>query len=265
MTNKDFQEMVLEKARELYRDMPWRTDTRPYYVLVSEIMLQQTQVSRVLPKFEAFIKKFPDEKSLAAASLADVLMKWQGLGYNRRAKYLHQAAKKIVELDGFPATEKDLMALPGVGKNTAGAICAYSFNLSSVFVETNIRTVYIHHFFNDEFDINDKQILEKLKDTIDTEHPREFYWSLMDYGSWLKANGVRNNASSKHYVKQAQLKGSVREVRGYILRQLVAGEPINYEIVATAFDETRAHEALEGLARDAIIHKKSSSYHLTKA
>ena len=148
VTNRQFRELVWQKGRELYRDMPWREDTRPYFVLVSELMLQQTQVSRVIPKFKEFIKHFPDERALASASLGDVLKQWQGLGYNRRAKYLHEAARMIVDEFGgeFPKDQKDMQRLPGVGKNTAGAIAAYSFNQPSVFVETNIRTVFIHHF-----------------------------------------------------------------------------------------------------------------------
>ena len=143
MNTADFQELIWEKGRELYRDMPWRDDTRPYYVLVSELMLQQTQVDRVIPKFDAFITRFPDEAALAAASLADVLTLWSGLGYNRRAKYLHDAAKMIMaEFSGiFPTTYDELVKLPGVGPNTAGAIMTYAYNQPVVFIETNVRTV----------------------------------------------------------------------------------------------------------------------------
>src|SRR5690606_25304134 len=141
---------------------------------------------------------------------------WQGLGYNRRAKFLHEAAKMIVrEYSGiFPEDERGLLSLPGVGKNTAGAIRAYAFNHSSIFVETNIRSVYIHHFFNDQYDIDDKQIIEQLEATIDREEPRRFYWALMDYGSWLKAQGIKNISASKHYKKQSAMEGIVRETRG---------------------------------------------------
>ncbi len=245
--------------------MPWREDTRPYFVLVSELMLQQTQVSRVIPKFQNFIVKFPTEQVLARAQLADVLKAWQGLGYNRRAKFLHETAKQLIEQESFPSTEKELLKLPGVGKNTAGAILAYSFNQPSLFIETNIRTVYIHHFFNDRVDVDDKEILEKLTETIDHEHPREFYWSLMDYGSWLKANGVRNSSSSKHYKKQPPLKGSVREVRGHIVRALANDETLSYTSIEKLFGAGRTKEAFEGLLRDCIITKKGASYHLTKA
>lgn len=246
--------------------MPWRDDTRPYYVLVSELMLQQTQVVRVISKFEAFIARFPDEQTLASASLADVLKLWQGLGYNRRAKFLHEAAKMIVsEFDGqFPENEIDIVKLPGVGKNTAGALAAYAFNRPRIFVETNIRTVYIHHFFNDQFDVDDRQIIEKLDATIDHEHPREFYWALMDYGSWLKANGVRNISNSKHYKKQSPLKGSLRETRGKILKELAKRDQSIDELQRAVNMDDRFSRATEGLKRDKLIAQTGNQLHLTK-
>jgi A/G-specific adenine glycosylase len=256
---EQFQDIIQQKANELYRDMPWREDTRPYYVLVSELMLQQTQVARVVPKFEAFIDAFPSEKELASASLANVLIHWQGLGYNRRAKFLHEAAKDIVARGTFPDTREDLLKLPGVGKNTAGAILAYSFNQPCIFIETNIRTVYIHHFFNDQFDIDDKQITELLEQTIDHEHPREFYWALMDYGSWLKGNGVRNISSSKHYKKQSPLAGSLREMRGMIIRNLSN----NTEVEQLKVD-ARFEQALKDLEREGMINSDSGIIKLTK-
>lgn len=266
MQNHGFNELLWQKASELFRDMPWRTDTRPYYVLVSELMLQQTQVARVIPKFNMFIEHFPNEQLLADASLADVLQAWQGLGYNRRAKFLHDSAKRIVRDFGgmFPAKAADILSLPGVGKNTLGAIEAYAFNRPSIFVETNIRTVYIHHFFNDRVEIDDGQIIEMLNQTIDTEHPREFYWALMDYGSWLKANGVRTNAKSKAYKKQSPLSGSVREVRGQIIRSLSDGEMREDALMLTIEADERFERALSGLITDGLVAKTGDVCHLTK-
>jgi len=264
--NEDFKELVWQKGRELYRPMPWRSDTRPYYVLVSELMLQQTQVARVIPKFQSFINAFPNEVELAGASLADVLKQWQGLGYNRRAKYLHDAAKMIQhDFEGtFPTAYKDIIRLPGVGKNTTGAILAYSFNQPSIFIETNIRTVYIHHFFNDHFDVDDKQITQKLEQTIDKQDPRGFYWSLMDYGSWLKANGMRNISRSKHYKKQSKLEGSVRQVRGAIIREL-GNQTYARETLRKALGaDNRFDPALEGLLRDGLVSESAGKSHLTK-
>lgn len=246
--------------------MPWRQDTRPYYVLVSELMLQQTQVIRVIPKFNAFIERFPNEWSLAKASLADVLKLWQGLGYNRRAKFLHEAAKIIMSDFGgiFPNDEASLIKLPGVGKNTAGAVMAYAFNKPSTFIETNIRTVYIHHFFNDQFDVDDKQIIELLEATIDKKNPRTFYQALMDYGSWLKANGIRNVNSSKHYKKQLPLKGSIREVRGKIVRELTAADMEVGELQKRVGVDDRFDVALAGLIADGLVTQAATMLYLTK-
>lgn len=265
MNTQEFQRLLAQKGEELYRTMTWREDTRAYYVLVSELMLQQTQVPRVVPKFEAFIAAFPDEKALAAATLADVLKLWQGLGYNRRAKFLHQAAQMIVnEFDGaFPETPEDILRLPGVGKNTAGAILAYAFNQPAIYVETNVRTVYIHRFFTDNFAVDDKQIIELLETTIDRENPRAFYQNLMDYGSWLKAQGVRNISQSKHYKKQSPLKGSVREVRGQIIAALAAGAMSEDDLRQHAAADERFESALEGLLKDGLVEYSRGRFRLT--
>lgn len=266
MDTNSFQHFIRERGDALYRDMPWRQDTRPYYVLVSEIMLQQTQVSRALPKFEAFIARFPDEAVLAAAPLAEVLTLWQGLGYNRRAKYLHDAARQIVSQRGvFPNSRDDLMKLPGVGVNTAGAIMAYSYNQPVLFIETNIRTVYLHHFFVKEEMVEDAKILEVLARTIDHDQPREFYWALMDYGAWLKAQGVRNGSQSRTYRKQSPLAGSVREVRGAILRALAqegsfSEQALRDHLVADA----RFTTALAGVERDGLVARRGNTLYLTK-
>lgn len=256
----------MQRGRVLYRDMPWRQDVRPYYILVSEIMLQQTQVVRVVPKFAAFIARFPDIKTLAEAPLADVLGLWSGLGYNRRARYLHEAAKMIhtKHKGTFPNTEKALLTLPGVGTNTAGALLAYAYNIPAIFIETNIRTVYIHHCFSDQTDIHDVAILQKLENTIDRKKPREFYWALMDYGSWLKANGVSYNTKSRHYKKQSKLEGSVRQVRGQIIRTLTNGPLSADELRHRYTDDERYLPALEGLLRDGLIESAGSDIRLTK-
>jgi len=258
--------MLLGKGRELYRVMPWREDTRPYYVLVSELMLQQTQVDRVIPKFSAFIACFPDEKTLAEASLGEVLTLWSGLGYNRRAKFLREAARKITyELEGiFPDTKQGLMNLPGVGPGTAGAILAYAFNQPAVFIETNVRTVYFHHFFTHGEKVADKELIEIVSKTIDAAHPREFYWAMMDYGSWLKKNGVRRTAQSQHYKKQSALKGSVREVRGQIIRLLTSGDVTIEHIRKELKADQRFEAALAGLTHDGLVSQTGSSLHLTK-
>lgn len=266
MTEGEFQEYIWEKGRELYRSMPWRDDTRPYYILVSELMLQQTQVDRVIPKFNVFISRFPDEKSLAVAPLADVLTLWSGLGYNRRAKYLHDSAKKIMtEFKGsFPQSKADIISLPGVGPGTAGAIITYAFNQPVTFIETNIRTVYFHHFFEDGDKVSDAQLLPIIERTLAVDHPREFYWALMDYGAWLKKNGAGRITQSKHYKKQSPLKGSVRELRGLIVKQLASSDIPMVELKNTYLDDERFTIALSGLMADGLVTETNKILHLTK-
>jgi A/G-specific adenine glycosylase len=262
----DFQELIWKKGRDLYREMPWREDTRPYYVLVSELMLQQTQVDRVIPKFNAFIAAFPNEATLARAGLAEVLILWQGLGYNRRAKYLHDAAKMITnDYNGtFPATYDELLRLPGVGPNTAGAIMTYAYNQPSVFIETNVRTVYFEHWFAEQDSVSDSELRVVVGETLDREHPREFYWALMDYGSWLKRQGAARLQQSKHYKKQSALKGSVREVRGQIVRVLSRGDLSLEDLQRSVTYDERFTPALAGLLSDGLVMETKSVLHLTK-
>ncbi|PID31508.1 endonuclease III [Candidatus Saccharibacteria bacterium] len=261
-----FQQLVARKGREHWRDMPWRADVRPYYVLVSELMLQQTQVTRVVPKFEAFVAQFPDVQTLAAATLADVLKLWQGLGYNRRAKYLHDAARLVASCYGgeLPSDEPRLVQLPGVGRHTAGAIRVYAFDQPSLFVETNIRTVYLHHFFAGRDSVGDDEIIAKLDATLDREHPRRFYQALMDYGAWLKSAGVRNTSVSQQYRRQSRFDGSVRQVRGEIIRALTYGSPLTLSQLRqrVAADE-RFSDAYDGLKRDGLISQRGRSISLT--
>lgn len=253
MDDAAFTDILSQKGRELYRDMPWRQDTRPYYVLVSELMLQQTQVSRVIPKFLAFIEQFPDEKTLSRAPLQDVLAAWQGLGYNRRAKYLHDSATAIMHTHRgtLPMTHDELCALPGIGKNTAGAIMVYAFNKPAIFIETNVRTVYLHHYFHGQSNIQDVEIRSVLERTLDYDQPHAFYQALMDYGSWLKSHGVRNNDKSRHYLKQPPLKGSLREMRGLVLRHYTDTSSTIWP--ANLQQDERFLPALQGLIRDGLV------------
>ena len=262
----EFQELIWQKGNELFRDMPWRANTQPYYVMVSEIMLQQTQVDRVVPKFDAFIQRFPTIEDLSEAPLADVLQMWSGLGYNRRAKFLHEAAKKIIgEYGGiFPETEKDLISLPGIGVNTAGAILAYSFNKPSIFIETNVRTVYFYHFFLEKEDVTDNELRTIVEASMDSEHPREWYWALMDYGSYLKRQGIGQNNKSRHYKKQSPLKGSVREVRGQILKLLTTSDFDEATLRKELLADERFEGALLSLEQEGLIAKTGQSFHLKR-
>jgi A/G-specific adenine glycosylase len=202
--------------------LPWRGTHDPYKILVSEMMLQQTQVERVVPFYKKFIKHFPTGRSLARAPLKDVLRAWQGLGYNRRAKYLHEAAKVLAHEQATELTAEFLESLPGVGHYTARAIVAFAYNKPEVFVETNIRTVFFYHL-NTARKTSDVQLLPLVEQTLAQSRmqPREFYAAMMDYGSYLKRQGVRLNNKSKHYTKQSKFEGSARQLRGAILRELL--------------------------------------------
>lgn len=244
--------------------MPWRDQPSPYNVLVSELMLQQTQVDRVIPKFEAFMNRFPAIQDLAAAPLSEVLIAWSGLGYNRRAKFLHQAAQRVVDEFGgeLPSTVKELQSLPGVGPNTAGAIMAYAFNQPVVFIETNIRTVFFHHFFADQPSITDKELAVLVEEMVDSEHPREWYWALMDYGSSLKKQGFGVIDKSAHYKKQSPLKGSVREIRGLILKSLAKGDKNEQDLQVALPQDERFARALQALLSEGLVIRQDDRLHL---
>ena len=248
-----FRELIHRKSHELYRPMPWRDRPTFYYVLVSELMLQQTQVARVLVKFAEFTAEFPDIESLATADLTEVLRTWQGLGYNRRARYLHQTARAIA--DGAPiVTLHDLVRLSGIGINTAGAIMNYAYQVPTPFIETNIRTVYLNHFFADQTAVADRDILPIVKRTMDQANPRRWFWALMDYGSELKSQGKGKLSASRHYAKQSQFTGSLRQMRGEILRRYIGGQSLA-EITTELQNDSRFMAALDGLRRDGLISR----------
>lgn len=205
------------------REMPWRNTRDPYWVLISEIMLQQTQVSRVLQKYPPFIKRFPNMKALASASPRAVLSVWQGLGYNRRALLLKQCAEIVVREYGgaLPQSPAELVKLPGIGKATAGAIAAFAFNVATPFIETNIRRVFIHFFFPRAKKVCDEEILKLVEKTLSRINPREWYYALMDYGAMLAKTIPNPNKKSASYARQSRFIGSDRELRGKILKMLI--------------------------------------------
>jgi A/G-specific adenine glycosylase len=218
-----FQELIYSYYKNNKRAFPFRRDITPYKVLVSEIMLQQTQTSRVSEKFTEFISAFPDFKTLMDAPLEKVLNKWQGLGYNKRAIALKSIAQKVTEQYGgkLPADIETLKSFPQIGYNTACSIITFAYNQPTSFIETNVRRVYIYFFFPGSQSVSDKQILPIIKKTLDDRKPREWYYALMDYGVMLKKTHPELNKRSTHYRKQSQFKGSTRELRGKILRHLL--------------------------------------------
>lgn len=228
-----FKQIVFDFYWTHQRTLPWRETRDPYQILVSEIMLQQTQVERVLPKYQAFLVTFPTLKSLAHAAVTDVLQQWQGLGYNRRGLALQKSAQKIMTEHGgkFPTTEEELRALPGIGPYTAAAICVFAFSQPVVLIETNVRRVFLHHFFPDTEGVTDKELLPLIEQALDTENPREWYYALMDYGSWLGKKVPNPNRRSKHYAKQSTFQGSNRQLRGAITRFLLSKPDAQFEEV----------------------------------
>jgi A/G-specific adenine glycosylase len=258
---EEFQEIVWDFFSKHSRELPWRRPEPngsfdPYKILVSELMLQQTQVLRVVPKYQQFLETFPTVETLAKASLGQVLTAWSGLGYNRRAKFLHQAAQQIAK-DGFPQTLNMLTKLPGIGHNTAAAVLTYTYNQPIPFIETNIRTVYIHHFFAGQTDILDKDILLLVEKTFDQENPREFMWALMDYGSYLKQTQGNLGRASKHYTKQSIFHGSKRQIRGQIIKLLIT-HPYTVSELQDIIQDSRVPEVINDLLRENFIKKQSS-------
>jgi len=246
--------------------LPWRRTRDPYKVLVSEVMLQQTQVERVIPFYKNFLREFPNAQRLSEAELSRVLTAWQGLGYNRRAKYLHGAAKEVVEKwhGKFPRTAAEIESLPGVGPYTARAVAAFAFNSPEVFIETNIRTVFLQHCFaSRRTKVSDKEILLLVAEAFKRSkmEPREFYAALMDYGAHLKRSGMKLNAKSKHYAKQSKFEGSARQLRGHILKLLLQKPHTERSLVQqTGRSSADVRAALADLQKEKMITKQGSLF-----
>lgn len=246
-------------------DLPWRKTTSPYHILVSELMLQQTQVARVLPKYREFLKVFPTVRRLADAPLGDVLRAWQGLGYNRRAKFLWETAQAVRDRKGvWPRAFDELRALRGIGTYTAGAVMNFAYNEPVPLIETNVRTVYIRHFFHDKEGVSDKELLPIIERTLDTENPREWNWALMDYGTYLKETVGNLNKKSKTYQKQSDFKTSNRFVRGAIVRAL-SQKQLTKSTLLNALKEIKNERVLaqlEALLGEGLVEKNRNSYRL---
>ena len=253
----EFRERVWEYYRHYGRDFAWRRTYDPYEIVVSEIMLQQTQVSRIEKRFPEFLSRFPTFEALAQAPLRDVLEAWQGIGYNRRAKYLQRIAEVVTyDYNGqLPQTPDQLNKLPGIGEATSGSIAAFAFQYPAVFIETNIRRAYLYWFFPEEENVSDRDLYPLVADTIDTEHPREWYYALQDYGNMLAAYVGNPNRRSKHYHKQSPFEGSNRQVRSFILQILLEHGPLTEEQITHTFSypESRIPDNLRTMTGEGII------------
>jgi len=284
-----FLEVVMEYYRAKGRhDLPWRAETylNPYAIAVSEVMLQQTQVARVVDYFQKWMVQFPDIETLANASNEEVLVAWQGLGYNNRGLRLKKLAQVVLsEYSGVcPRDRKSLEALPGIGPYTAGAIRAFVWNEPEVFIETNIRRVFIYHFFEGQERVNDKDVQVMLTRVMEyfggvrTEPPpdpllkrggnptpREWYWALMDYGATLpKILKSNPNKQSKHHSTQSRFEGSVRQVRSGILKWLLENKSMQVGDIANVLgivnpQDERIGKAVKGLERDGVVTLSPSS------
>ena len=259
---QQFQMIVYAHYNDYGRDLPWRKTEDPYAIVVSEIMLQQTQVNRVVDKYHAFMEAFPSVLSLARAPLHEVLRIWQGLGYNRRALSLKKLAEMVVaDYDGeIPADVRHLMKLPGIGPATAHSICAFAFNQPVVFIETNIRTVFIHHFFNDRNEVQDGEIRPLVEQTLDRENPGRWYNAVMDYGVELKKQFANPGQKSAHYKKQAPFEGSNRQVRGAILKTLMKKRRFTRAelIEALPYDAPVITTNIKQLVKEGLVAQKGT-------
>ena len=234
-TLEEFRARVFLAGRELYRDLPWRNTRDPYAIWVSEAMLQQTQVSRVDGRWQRWLERFPSVDALAAASSADVLAEWQGLGYNRRALALWNAAKAVCEAHAgvMPVDEAELKTLPGIGPATAAGIRAFAYDLPGVYLETNVRTVFLHELFPDAENVPDSALVPLVRDACPGSAvaipgadvpctPRSWYYALLDYGAHLKRTVPNPSRRSRSNVHQSKFEGSHRQKRAAVVRLLLA-------------------------------------------
>jgi len=251
---------------------PWRTTPDdPYRVLVSEVMLQQTQAPRVVPIFDAFVARFPDVATLAAASRADVVRAWAGLGYHRRAVALHRAAGEIVERHGaeVPRTSAGLRSLPGVGPYTASAVASIAHGVPVAAVDTNVRRIAARYFQGREPDeVPGHHVVEAADAWVPVGRPGDWNQALMDLGRVVcrprprcddcpfracrfRADGRVGRSSAR---RQPAFEGSLRQVRGRVLAALRASPSVTDAALAAelGLPLQRVAEAVEGLLRDGL-------------
>lgn len=251
---KAFQKHVMEWWSKNARDLPWREDPSPYHVLVSEVMLQQTQVSRVVPKYLEFLTDFPTLEALASADTKRLLQVWSGLGYNRRALWLRECAQQIVEKGEFPSRIDELRPLKGIGPYTSRSILIFAFNEDVAAVDTNIRRVLIASGFADE-GMTDKELQEVADALLPRGESRNWHNALMDYGS---AVFTSSSTGISPRSQQSCFSGSTREARGAILRILMNSTPLGLEELASKLDLTGDQAAclesiIDGLVSDGFV------------
>lgn len=263
---RQFRNIIYAYHRANPRPMSWRETDDPYRILVSEIMLQQTQVERVKFKYVEFLEAFPTVFKLAATPLSDALQVWQGLGYHRRAIFLKRCAEEIVTCYGgnFPRSVAELQSLPGIGPYTARAVAAFAFGIAEPLIETNIRTVFIHFFFHGREKVSDGEIMPLIEATLDQENPREWYYALMDYGGMLKQTQPNPGRRSRHHTQQSRFEGSNRQLRSRILREVLGHAGVTLKQLQAMLPVLPAavEHNLGALQREGFLVKRGRGYRI---
>jgi len=237
------------------RILPWRETKDPYKIMVSEFMLQQTQVNRVVDKYNIFVSKYRNLESLAKSKKVDLLKLWQGLGYNRRALWLKDAAIEILKMGRFPSEKEELIKLKGVGEYTSRAIPIFAFNKDYAAVDTNIKKILLSENFIHRDD--GEQEIQRLADKLMPKgSSRDYHNAMMDLGSSEKyKNTIHINRT-----KIKKFKNSNRQVRGKIISILVNNPILNYDTLFKEikkdmiyFDQLRFDKIIEKLEKDKLI------------
>jgi len=270
---ESFVKHVTSEGRKLYRDYAWRETRDPYAILLSEIMLQQTQVTRVISYYDSWLKRFPTIDALAAADMSEVLTAWQGLGYNRRALALKRLSVEVSENRGgiLPVTFDDLLQLPGVGPATAAGVMIFAHNNPAPYLETNVRSVVLHELFADSDEICDKEIMAVVKQAAEYVHnsnivdARTWNYALMDYGTWLKKAFPNPSRRSKHHTKQSRFEGSFRQKRAALLREILSSpqQPASKLADSCGFELADTEAALGVLLQEGFIRCDNNKYRIT--
>ena len=265
-----FRAKVRERGRELYRDLPWRRTCDPYEIWISEVMLQQTQVSRVDGRWQRWLARFPTVEALAAADAADVLDEWQGLGYNRRALSVHRAARAVAEAgEGFPREAPALTALPGIGPATAAGIRAFAFDLHGVYLETNVRAVMLHELLAEREGVSDRELVPLVEATCPpdggfgrdpADDPRNWYYAMLDYGAYLKRTVPNPSRRSSAHARQSRFEGSRRQKRAALVRALLANREGAGEDALVAAVAAEGVELDRALAADLLAELASEGF-----
>lgn len=252
-----FQQRVLSYYAQKGRELPWRETTDPYSILVSEVMLQQTQVDRVVPRYRNWLEKWPSVESLAGASRTEVLKEWMGLGYNSRAVRLHETAKVIVDQFNGNVLEalENHRQLPGIGPYTARAVEIFSANKDSAAVDTNIRRILIHEFSLKNPSDHELQSLAEV--CLPRGRSRDWHNALMDYGS-LVVTSRRTGIAPK--TKQSRFEGSDRQVRAKVLRLLLDKQASFEELHKKTDAGDRLRKILEQMVKEDLLVVKDKHY-----